>query len=130
MGKNNWNYQQWKGAVHDELHFRESIGVFSNYWSGEGNCRIGPDYQIADAGAVVRAWVAPHGGAVRIEGRATVDQAGQAAWAGIEKNQGKAMAGAADKADAASIPRLERGSRARGLDIFHRKGGRVHRRGA
>jgi hypothetical protein len=89
MGKNNWNYQQWKGPVHDELHFRESIGVFSNYWSGEGNCRIGPDYQIPDAGAVVRAWVAPHGGAVRIEGRATVDQAGQAAWAGIEKNREK-----------------------------------------
>lgn len=57
-GKNNWNYQQWKGPVHDDLHFRESIGLFSNYWTGEGICRIGPDYQIPDAGAVVRAWVA------------------------------------------------------------------------
>ena len=89
MGKNNWSYQQWKGPVHDDLHFRESIGVFSNYWSGEGKCRLGPDYQIPDAGAVVREWVAPHGGAVRIEGRVAADQAGLGAVAGIEKNEEK-----------------------------------------
>ncbi len=87
MGKNGWNYRQGKGPVFDRMHFHESIGVFSNYWAGEGDGRIGPDYQIVGAGSVVREWVAPHAGTVRIEGRVAPDQAPQVgAWAGIEKN--------------------------------------------
>jgi hypothetical protein len=57
------------------------------YWFGEGNCKVGNNYQIPDRQAAVRKWVAPHGGVVRIEGRAAVSQAGaEGVLASIRQN--------------------------------------------
>ncbi len=88
MGKNNWNYRQQKGTVSTNLHFKERIGVFMNYWMGEGRSRIGADYQTVEASTVTRECVDPYWGRVRIEGKAAVDRAFHTgARAAVMKNQ-------------------------------------------
>jgi hypothetical protein len=70
MGKNNWHYQAHAGATDTDLQFIPDDTHPKLYWFGEGNCKVGNNYQIADHQAAVRKWVAPHGGVVRIEGKA------------------------------------------------------------
>ena len=76
MGKNNWYYQERSGAESRDLTFISDEAHPRLYWSGRGDCEIGANYQIAGDRDAVRKWVAPHGGIVRIEGTATVSQAG------------------------------------------------------
>jgi hypothetical protein len=68
MGKNGWHYQQWDGRAYTDLRFIENDLAFTNYWFGDGSCVVGDKYQIPDAHASVRKWLAPHGGIVRVEG--------------------------------------------------------------
>ncbi len=85
MGKNNWNYQEWNGSAYEDMRFCESLDVVTNYWFGKHN-RIGPDYQDIETGAAAREWVAPHGGAVRIEGHLDIEWSSDGATASITRN--------------------------------------------
>lgn len=79
MGKNNWRYLQRAGDVEQPLRFVPSDEVFTRDWQGEGDVRIGNNYQIPDLGhEAVRRWVAPHGGIVRVEGEVATDPPGNA----------------------------------------------------
>jgi len=73
MGKNNWYYLEKTGPPYSEMQFVPNEAAFVNYWFGDGNCRIGNNYQIPDNHhEAVRKWVAPHGGVVEVEGRAAL----------------------------------------------------------
>jgi len=74
MGKNNWYYQQWNGSDYSDLAFISDEAHPRIYWSGRGSCEVGPKYQTPGDDAAVRKWVAPHGGAVRIEGMVTAKE--------------------------------------------------------
>lgn len=85
MGKNNWYYQQRKNSQDSDMHFVPRDDVFVKDWFGEGNSRIGNNYQIADAKVeAVRKWIAPHGGVVRVEGR--VEGLGEGSYARLQQN--------------------------------------------
>jgi hypothetical protein len=71
MGKNNWFYQESKGSELRDLLLNADEASPTPYWFGGEGCQIGNNYQIPGENAVVRKWVAPYGGTVRIEGRAT-----------------------------------------------------------
>ena len=73
MGKNNWYYQQLIGGGETDLVFVADEAHPRRYWSGSGDSRIGGDFQCAQEGTLIRRWVAPHGGVIRIEGVATGD---------------------------------------------------------
>lgn len=100
MGKNNWFYQQGNGPDYADLAFTSDEAHPKMYWFGKGDCRIGVNYQIpGENGAVVRKWVAPHGGMIRIEGTATRDAKNgglpsiwlnaEQLWAGDSSTQGE-----------------------------------------
>lgn len=73
MGKNNWYYQQKKESTYSDLRFIPNDDIFTKDWLGEGNCRIGSNYQIPDPQAEsIRKWLAPHGGVIRVEGTAAL----------------------------------------------------------
>jgi|GEM_PF-1019035 len=75
MGKNNWYYQQRKDSTYSDMRFIPRDDVFVKDWFGQGNIRIGNNYQIPDGDVEsVRKWIAPHGGTVRIEGKAELVQ--------------------------------------------------------
>ena len=75
MGKNNWYYQQRKDSIDSDMQFIPRNDVFVKEWFGDGNSRIGNNYQIPDSNAQsVRKWIAPHGGEVRVEGKVTLDK--------------------------------------------------------
>jgi len=76
MGKNNWYYQQRSGSAYSDLRFVHDDIHPEMCWFGDGNCKVGNNYQIPDSSAAVRKWVAPHGGVIRIEGRMAIDQFG------------------------------------------------------
>jgi hypothetical protein len=77
MGKNNWNYQQRKQSQDSDLRFVPRDDVFVKDWIGDGNCRVGNNYQIPGSNAeAIRKWVAPHAGVVRVEGKAESTCAG------------------------------------------------------
>jgi hypothetical protein len=68
-GKNNWYYQGKKESTDNELNFNS----LSNEWSNEAKCVLGNNYQIPVKNEnVVRKWLAPHDGYVRIEGTISV----------------------------------------------------------
>ena len=46
MGKNHWYYQQRKGSQDSDMQFIPRDDVFVKDWFGEGESRIGNDYQI------------------------------------------------------------------------------------
>ncbi len=94
-GKNNWYYQQWNGSAYTDLAFISDEAHPKNYWFGSGGCEVGPNYQTAGDNAAVRKWVAPHGGAVRVEGAVVADSAGDGAVASIWLNSDKLWAGEA-----------------------------------
>ena len=74
MGKNNWRYLERAGDRESRLRFLASDEVFTRDWQGTGGVRIGDNYQVAEPGReAVRRWVAPHAGAVRIEGLVTAE---------------------------------------------------------
>ena len=65
MGKNDWYYLDWDGAAYSKLEFNP----VTNIWQ-KGKLAAGPDSLTPDEGrSAVRQWVAPHDGAVRVEGR-------------------------------------------------------------
>ena len=68
MGKNGWHYQQWNGSDYRDLSFVSDEAHPRIYWFGSGHCEVGPDYLTPGDSAVVRKWVAPHGGIVCVEG--------------------------------------------------------------
>jgi hypothetical protein len=76
MGKNGWHYQQWNGADYRDLSFVSDEAHPRIYWFGSGNCEVGPNYLTPGDNAVVRKWVAPHGGIVRVEGAVASSAAG------------------------------------------------------
>lgn len=76
MGKNNWRYEEWNGRAYSDLRYLPDDAHPKMYWSGEGNCKVGNNYQIPDRHAAVRKWVAPHGGVIRVEGKAGMERAG------------------------------------------------------
>lgn len=88
-GKNQWHYLVRRGDAEREMAF---LGfqrhTMLNYWSDGGKCQMGGNYQVADgSNAVVRKWVAPHDGRVRIEGTVTSENAeGDGVQAEILKN--------------------------------------------
>ena len=84
-GKCNWNYQEWDGPSHEDMHFRESAEVLTNFWFGTNN-QVGPNYQVVNAGAAVREWTAPHDGTIRIESRIVIDMSGDPVFARILRN--------------------------------------------
>jgi hypothetical protein len=64
MGKNDWHYLAWDGAALGRLEFSAN-----NTWQRAGQPAIGPDWLMpGDGWDAVRQWVAPHAGAVRLEG--------------------------------------------------------------
>ena len=87
MGKNNWYYQQWNGSDYSDLQFIVDDSHPKLYWFGPGTLKVGPDYQIPGSSAAVRTWVAPHGGVIRIEGQAAIDNfGGRGMLASIRQN--------------------------------------------
>ncbi len=70
MGKNNWNYQELDGSQYKDLRFRADILRPEFWWFSDTGGRIGLDYQVPSDKAVVRRWIAPHAGTVRVEGGA------------------------------------------------------------
>ena len=73
-GKNNWYYQQRKNSKDSDMQFIPRDDIFVKDWFGEGNSRIGNNYQIPDSKSEsVRKWVAPHGGVVRVEGKVAIE---------------------------------------------------------
>jgi len=75
QGKNNWYYQQNNGTVSTDMIFENMSWVgdrcelnTSQYRNEIGNIRM-----FSLAGGVIRKWVAPHEGTVRIEGRIVRD---------------------------------------------------------
>jgi hypothetical protein len=77
-GKENWRYLEQTGGANQAMRFDERIGVFTNYWLASDGGRVGPDYQHPVGHSLVREWVAPHDGSVRIEGAAVVAKPGTA----------------------------------------------------
>jgi len=77
MGKNNWYYQWWNGSAYGDLQFVPDDTHPKMYWFGDGNLKVGNNYQIPGPSAVVRKWVAPHGGVIRVEGEAAMDRASE-----------------------------------------------------
>ena len=69
-GKNNWYNQQRHGSVDTDMLFKDPK------WVGAGKCEVGYYHMVPDANDAVRKWVAPHAGAVRIEGRVSLDRSG------------------------------------------------------
>lgn len=77
MGKNNWYYQERKQSQDSDLQFLPRDDVFVKDWIGDGNCRVGNNYQVPDIGVdAIRKWVAPHAGVVCVEGMAQTTNAG------------------------------------------------------
>jgi hypothetical protein len=77
MGKNNWYYQQRQKSIESDMRFIQRDDIFVRDWFGEGNSRIGNNYQVPDQNTEsVRKWIAPHGGVVRVEGRVAIDSNG------------------------------------------------------
>lgn len=84
QGKNNWHYQAWDGANCTDLGFDCAKNVWTNR---QGLTVVGPDFQTPDAVDAVRQWVAPHDGAIRVEGQVEVKQpGGSGIYAKILKN--------------------------------------------
>jgi len=70
-GKNGWYYQQKSGQVyHSDMVFKLSKWV-GNMCNGICTNEIGLNHMLAAASDVVRKWIAPHEGTVRIEGKIT-----------------------------------------------------------
>ena len=72
-GKNQWYNLQRQGAVDSDMLFKDPK------WVGAGKCEVGYYHMTPDAQDAVRKWVAPHAGAVRIEGSVSLDHSGGAA---------------------------------------------------
>jgi F5/8 type C domain len=89
MGKNNWYYQLWNGSDYIDLAFISDEAHPRIYWFGKGNTEVGPNYQSAGDNAVIRKWVAPHGGTVRVEGAVTSESASDGTVASIWLNSDK-----------------------------------------
>ena len=88
MGKNNWRYLQRVGDRESRLRFPASDRVFTRDWQGEGEVRIGADYQIAEPGRdALRRWVAPQAGSVRVEGRISAEPSVQASASLLQNSQ-------------------------------------------
>jgi hypothetical protein len=88
MGKNNWYYQESKGADDStDLNFISDEAHPKIYWFGSGGCEVGPNYQTAGENAAVRKWIAPHGGTVRVEGSVSSESDGDVAsiWLNSDK---------------------------------------------
>ena len=65
QGKNNWRYQQRKGAAVSEMTFGKSR------WFGTDGSEVGLAHMLPgiEECAAIRKWLAPHDGTVRIEGK-------------------------------------------------------------
>lgn len=85
QGKENWRYLEQSDGTNREMRFDERTGIFSNFWVASDGGRIGPDYQRPAKRSLVRQWVAPHDGVVRIEG-AVVAAAVSAGAAAVVRN--------------------------------------------
>ena len=68
MGKNNWHYQQRKGAVYTNMSFADGKWVGNKCEMGCYHSEISHYHIMPDNSETVRKWVAPHAGAVRMEG--------------------------------------------------------------
>jgi hypothetical protein len=68
-GKNGWTNQERHGASFTDMTFKEPV------WKGGDGCEVGYFQMTAGGGDVVRKWVAPHDGMVRIEGAPALDGA-------------------------------------------------------
>jgi NedA-like, galactose-binding domain len=68
MGKNNWFYQESKESDLLDLLFLADEANPAAYWYSSRGSQIGTDYQIPGESRVIRKWVAPCGGVIRIEG--------------------------------------------------------------
>jgi hypothetical protein len=86
QGKNGWYYLQWKGAIsplhhplYTNMRFQHPNWVDVSDWNNpaDGQCAIGHAMMTPNTGIdAVRAWVAPHGGTIRVEGRVALAQSG------------------------------------------------------
>jgi hypothetical protein len=85
-GKENWHYPDQTGPVKQAMRFYERIGVFTNYWVAADGGRIGPDYQRPASHGLIREWLAPHDGTVRIEGIVAVAPPTKSGPMGIVRN--------------------------------------------
>lgn len=79
QGKNNWHYQYWNGSeyvnlpIFKRLEGHPKAHWYFNCWQGYKEIdKIGSNYS---CGSVVRTWVAPHSGFVRIDGVASIGAA-------------------------------------------------------
>jgi hypothetical protein len=70
MGKNGWFYQESKQSDLFDLQCLAGEADPAPFWSGRDGGKIGANYQVPGEGAILRNWVAPQGGVVRIEGTA------------------------------------------------------------
>ena len=71
QGKNNWRYGKRGKAGVADLTYAIDEAHPKLCWTDGEEVEIGGNYQSAGESVSIRRWVAPHGGTVRIEGKAT-----------------------------------------------------------
>lgn len=88
MGKNGWYYQQKDGSTYADMIFWNTKWVGDKCELGYYHSEIGHYHLIPGVSEVVRRWIAPHAGSVRIEGEvALAGSAGNGIYAMVLVNE-------------------------------------------